>query len=228
MDASVTETLVQYEAPRQTEDDLMLVHETKKGSVAAFDELVRRYDRRMLRIAQSVTHNREEAEDAVQEAFLKAYQKLDQFREDAKFSTWMIRIVLNEALMKLRKQRVFRVESLDSNFRDDSDVLPRDLAEWSPDPQELYDAVELREILIKCLGSLQPALRVVFVLRDIEELSISETCEALGLSEVAVKSRLFRARLRLRERLTSYFRKCRGRSFATMVGSLKERCKVEA
>jgi RNA polymerase sigma-70 factor (ECF subfamily) len=123
MDASVTETLVQYEAPRQIEDDLALVHETKKGSVAAFDELVRRYDRRMLRIAQSVTHNREEAEDAVQEAFLKAYQKLGQFREDAKFSTWIIRIVLNEALMKLRKQRMFRVESLDSNFRDDSDVL---------------------------------------------------------------------------------------------------------
>jgi RNA polymerase sigma-70 factor (ECF subfamily) len=102
------------------------------------------------------------------------------------------------------------------------------LADWFPDPQELYRAVELRKILIKCLGSLQPALRVVFVLRDIEELSISETCEALGLSEVAVKSRLFRARLRLRERLTSYFRKCRGRPSATMVGSLKERCKVEA
>jgi RNA polymerase sigma-70 factor (ECF subfamily) len=161
----------------------------------------------MLRIAQSVTHNRDEAEDAVQEAFLKAYQKLDQFREDAKFSTWMIRIVLNEALMKLRKQRSFREESLDSSFPNESDTLPRDLADWSPNPQELYREVELREILIKCLNSLQPALRVVFVLRDIEELSISETCEALGLSATAVKSRLLRARLRLRERLTAYFRK---------------------
>ena len=206
MDSYVTETLVEYDAHSEAEDDLTLVHATKRGSVAAFDTIVRRYDRRMLRIAQSVTHNREEAEDAVQEAFLKAYQKLDQFREDAKFSTWMIRIVLNEALMRLRKQRTYGQESLDGNFSTDRDALPRDVTDWSPNPQELYGATEFREILIKCLGRLQPALRVVFVLRDIEELSISETCEALSLSEAVVKSRLFRARVRLRETLTGYFR----------------------
>jgi RNA polymerase sigma-70 factor (ECF subfamily) len=204
----MTEILVQHEAPLEVDDDLTLVHATKTGSLAAFDQIVRKYDRRMLRIAQSVTHNREEAEDAVQEAFLKAYQKLDQFRENAKFSTWMMRIVLNEALMKLRKQRTFREESIDSNFSSDSDGLPRDVTDWSPNPQELYGATEFREILTKCLGRLQPALRVVFVLRDMEELSISETCEALNLSEAVVKSRLFRARLRLRETLTGYFRKC--------------------
>jgi RNA polymerase sigma-70 factor (ECF subfamily) len=219
MDTCVTETPAHWEAPREAEDDLTLVHATKRGSVAAFDKLVRRYDRKFLRIAQSVTHNREEAEDAVQEAFFKAYQKLDQFHENAKFSTWMIRIVLNEALMKLRKQRRVREESLDSNFPSDNDVLPRDLADWSPNPQELYGAVEFREILIQCLGSLQPGLRVVFVLRDIEELSISETCEALSLSAVAVKSRLFRARLQLRERLTGYFRKRHGQSSATDLAS---------
>jgi RNA polymerase sigma-70 factor (ECF subfamily) len=210
MDTYLIDTPLQYEAPLEAEDDLTLVHATKRGSVAAFDKLVRRYDRRMLRIAQSVTHNREEAEDAVQEAFLKAYQKLDQFRENATFSTWMIRIVLNEALMKLRKQRTFREESLDGDSSNDSDALPRDVTDWSPNPQELYGATEFREILIKCLGRLQPALRVVFVLRDVEDLSISETCEVLNLSEAAIKSRLFRARLRLRETLTRYFRKRHG------------------
>jgi RNA polymerase sigma-70 factor (ECF subfamily) len=210
MDTYLIDTPLQYEAPLEAEDDLTLVHATKRGSVAAFDKIVRRYDRRMLRIAQSVTHNREEAEDAVQEAFLKAYQKLDQFRENATFSTWMIRIVLNEALMKLRKQRTFREESLDGDSSNDSDALPRDVTDWSPNPQELYGATEFREILIKCLGRLQPALRVVFVLRDVEDLSISETCEVLNLSEAAIKSRLFRARLRLRETLTRYFRKRHG------------------
>jgi RNA polymerase sigma-70 factor (ECF subfamily) len=210
MDTYLIDTPLQYEAPLEAEDDLTLVHATKRGSVAAFDKLVRRYDRRMLRIAQSVTHNREEAEDAVQEAFLKAYQKLDQFRENATFSSWMIRIVLNEALMKLRKQRTFREESLDGDSSNDSDALPRDVTDWSPNPQELYGATEFREILIKCLGRLQPALRVVFVLRDVEDLSISETCEVLNLSEAAIKSRLFRARLRLRETLTRYFRKRHG------------------
>jgi RNA polymerase sigma-70 factor (ECF subfamily) len=214
MDAYVTETLAQCEAPLEAEDDMTLVLATKRGGIAAFDKIVRKYERRLLRIAQGVTHNREEAEDAVQEAFFKAYQKLDQFREDAKFSTWMIRIVLNEALMKLRKQRAFREESLDGGFSSDSDALPRDLTDWSPNPHELYGATEFREILTKCLGSLRPALRVVFVLRDIEELSVSETCEALSLSQAVVKSRLFRARLRLRERLTAYFRKGHGRSFA--------------
>jgi RNA polymerase sigma-70 factor (ECF subfamily) len=214
MDPWVIETAVQYEPPLEAEDDLTLVHATKRGDVAAFDKLVKRYHRTLLRIAQSVTHNREEAEDAVQEAFFKAYQKLDQFQEKAKFSNWMIRIVLNEGLMKLRKQRSAREEPLDSNLPGDSYVLPRDQADWFPNPQEFYRGVEFRKILVKCLGSLQPRLRVVFVLRDIEELSIGETCEALSLSAVAVKSRLFRARLQLRERLTGYFRKGHGQSSA--------------
>jgi RNA polymerase sigma-70 factor, ECF subfamily len=207
MDTCVTETPTHCAAPREAEDDLTLVHATKGGSVAAFDKIVRRYDNKMLRIAQSVTHNREDAEDAVQEAFFKAYQKLDQFQENAKFSTWMTRIVLNEALAKLRRQRRAREESLDSNFPTASNVLPSDPVDLSPNPQELCGAVEFREILIKSLASLQPELQVVFVLRDIEELSTCETCEALSLSAAAVKSRLFRARFQLRERLTGYFQK---------------------
>jgi RNA polymerase sigma-70 factor, ECF subfamily len=224
MDTCVTETPTHCEAPRAAEDDLTLVHATKQGSVAAFDKIVRRYDRKLLRIAESVTHNREDAEDAVQEAFFKAYQKLDQFQENAKFSTWMTRIVLNEALTKLRKQRTAREESLDSDFPIASDVLPRGPVDWSPNPQELYGAVEFREILIKCLGSLQPELKAVFVLRDIEELSTSETCEALSLSAVAVKSRLFRARFQLRERLTGYFQKRRRHSSLCLASQGSCRC----
>ncbi|MGC2196843.1 MAG: sigma-70 family RNA polymerase sigma factor [Terriglobales bacterium] len=207
MGTCVGEPPAQCKDPGGAEDDLALVHATKRGDASAFEKLVRKYDRKLLRIAQSVTHNREEAEDAVQEAFFKAYQRLDQFQESAKFSTWLIRIVLNEALMKLRRQRTTREESLDRDFQTDTDTLPTDVADWSPNPQELYSTVEFREILIKCLLKLQPALRVVFVLRDIEELSINETGEALGLSAVAVKARLLRARLQLREGLSRYFKK---------------------
>jgi RNA polymerase sigma-70 factor (ECF subfamily) len=206
----VVEASPRCEDPRGVEDDLTLVHGVKSGQASAFEKLVKKYDRKLLRIAQSVTHNREEAEDAVQETFFKVYQRLDQFQESAKFSTWLIRIVLNEALMKLRKKRTAREESLDTDVQSDGDILPTDVADWSPNPQEHYSAVEFREILIKCLLRLRPTLRVVFVLRDMEELSINETSEALGLSAVAVKARLFRARLELRERLTQYFKKFAG------------------
>ena len=109
--------------------------------------------------------------------------------------------------MKLRKRRAVREDSLYGYSENESEIVPRELADWSVGPQELYGAAEFRKILIKCLLELQPALRVVFVLRDIEELSISETSEALSLSTVAVKARLFRARLQLREGLSRYFRK---------------------
>src|SRR6202795_2906027 len=110
-------------------DDLDLVHASKNGDVAAFEQLVKRYDRKLLRIAQSVTHNREDSQDAVQEAFLKAFQNLDQFREDAQFSTWLIRITLNQSLMKLRKQRAARVVSLDEDFQADGDILPMEVTD---------------------------------------------------------------------------------------------------
>jgi RNA polymerase sigma-70 factor, ECF subfamily len=186
-------------------DDLALVHASKSGDVAAFEELVKRYDRKLLRIAQHLTHNREDAEDVVQEAFLKAFQHLDQFRENSKFSTWLIRITLNQSLMKLRKRRPTREVSIDDDFQREEDNLPIDVADWAPNPEELYRAAELREILRKTLQELGPGLRVVFVLRDIEGLSLEQTAEALDLSVAAVKARSWRARLQLRERLSRYF-----------------------
>jgi RNA polymerase sigma-70 factor (ECF subfamily) len=188
-------------------DDLDLVHATKNGDVAAFEQLVKRYDRKLLRIAQSVTHNREDSQDAVQEAFLKAYQNLAAFREDSKFSTWLIRITVNHSLMKLRKQRSTKEDSLDEDFQAGGDMLPLEVTDWAPNPEQLYWASELRDILIKCLEELSPILRTVFVLRDIEGLTIDQTVEVLSVSETAVKARLWRARLQLREGLTKYFSK---------------------
>src|SRR5580693_560269 len=188
-------------------DDLDLVHATKNGDVTAFEQLVRRYDCKLLRIAQSITPSREDSQDAVQEAFLKAYQNLSAFREDSKFSTWLIRITVNQSLMKLRKQRATKEASLDEDFQAEGDILPIEVTDWAPNPEQLYWASELRDILIKCLEELSPILRTVFVLRDIEGLTIDQTVEVLSVSETAVKARLWRARLQLREGLTKYFSK---------------------
>ena len=186
-------------------DDLDLVHASKDGDVAAFEQLVKRYDRKLLRIAQSVTHNKEDSQDAVQEAFLKAYQNLSDFREDSQFSTWMIRITVNQSLMKLRKQRTSKEVSLDEDFQSGEDALPMEVADRSPSPEQIYGTSELRDILVKALEGLRPILRTVFVLRDVEGLSIHQTAEVLNVSQTAVKARLWRARLQLRERLKGYF-----------------------
>src|SRR5256884_8215171 len=188
-------------------DDLALVHASKSGDVAAFEELVKRYDRKLLRIAQHLTHNREDAQDVVQEAFLKAFQYLGQFRENSKFSTWLIRITLNQSLMKLRKRRPTREASIDNNFQSEEDNRPIDVADWAPNPEELYSAAELREILRKTLQELGPGLRVVFVLRDVEGLSLEQTAEVLDLSLSAVKARSWRARLQLRGQSSGHFNK---------------------
>jgi RNA polymerase sigma-70 factor (ECF subfamily) len=195
----------QFGAWAVTSDDMELVHASKNGDVAAFEELVKRYDRKLLRIAQSVTHNREDSQDAVQEAFLKAYQYLAEFREASQFSTWLIRITLNQSFMKLRKRNVTKEVSLDEDFETEGDLI-REIADWDPNPEQLYWGTELREILRKALGELVPISRTVFVLRDIEELSIEHTATALNLSQAAVKSRLWRARLHLRNSLTKYFK----------------------
>ena len=189
----------------EASNDLELVHATKNGDMSAFEQLVERYDTRLLRIAQNVTHNHEDAQDAVQETFLKAFQHLDGFREDSKFSTWLIRIAVNQSLMKLRKQRSMRESSLDESFQGDGESVPLELADWAPSPEERYRSSELRDILIRALQELSPILRTVFALRDIEELSIVQTAEILGLSQTAVKARLWRARLQLREQLANYF-----------------------
>src|SRR5512132_1776925 len=192
-----------------TGDESVLVNAARKGDMAAFEELVRRYDRNVFRIAQHITQNREDAEDVVQDAFLKAYQNLGQFQEQSKFYTWLVRIAVNEALMRLRRRRPERMVSLDEEVKTEDDSMPREVADWTPNPEQQYSQAELKDILTRTIQGLPASFRTVFVLRDVEGLSTEETAEALGLSIPAVKSRLLRARLQLRERLNKYFKKKR-------------------
>jgi RNA polymerase sigma-70 factor (ECF subfamily) len=197
----------QFRIRSETDDDLDLVHASKNGDVAAFEQLVKRYDGKLFRIAKSVTHNREDSQDAVQETFLKAYQHLAEFRGDSQFSTWLIRITLNQSLMKLRRQRAAKEVSLGEDFGTDEGTLPKEIIDWAPNAEQRYSVSELRNILIKTIEELQPILRTVFVLQDIEGFSTIQAAEVLTLSQSAVKSRLWRARLQLRERLNQYFGK---------------------
>jgi RNA polymerase sigma-70 factor (ECF subfamily) len=186
---------------------MALVHAAKAGDVSAFESLVKKYDRNVFRIANHITHNREDAEDVVQDAFLKAYENLEQFQGQSKFYTWLVRIAVNEALMKLRKRRPERTVSLDEDVKTEEDSLPREVADWSPNPEQQYSQAELKDILTRTIQGLPPGFRTVFVLRDVEGLSTEETAEALDLSIPAVKSRLLRARLQLRDRLSRFFQK---------------------
>jgi RNA polymerase sigma-70 factor (ECF subfamily) len=187
--------------------DVALVDRVRGGDVSAYDTLVRKYDRQIFRIAQHITQNREDAEDVMQDAFLKAYEKLDQFQGNSKFYTWLVRIAVNESLMRLRKRRTGKMVSIDEDIETEEGSVPRDLADWAPDPEQNYNQAELGEILRKTIQGLPQGFRIVFVLRDVEGLSTEETAETLGLSIPAVKSRLLRARLQLRERLSRYFRR---------------------
>ena len=188
-------------------EEAVLVEQARGGDLAAFGELVRRYERRVYRTARHIVQNDEDAEDVLQEAMLKAFEHLDSFQGNSKFYTWLVRIAVNESLMKLRKRKSDRSVSLDESIETDEEPIVREIAVWDDNPEQRYSQAELREILDKAIDSLKPIFRTVFILRDVEELSTEETAEALGLSIAAVKSRLLRARLQLRERLTRTFKR---------------------
>jgi RNA polymerase sigma-70 factor, ECF subfamily len=197
-------------------DELPLVERARTGDAAAFSELVQRYERKIYRLAKHITQNDEDAEDVLQESFLKAYTHLDSFHGDSKFYTWLVRIAVNEALMKLRKRKSDRTVSLDEPQDTGEDLVQREIAVWEDDPEKKYSREELADILDTAVQSLKPSFRTVFVLRDIEELSTEDTAETLGISIPAVKSRLLRARLQLREKLTRHFRRKGDDVFAYM------------
>ncbi len=152
----------------------------------------------------------------LQEAFLKAYEHLDQFQGNSKFYTWIVRIAVNQALMKLRKRKSDRSVSLDEGIDTGEDTVTREIATWDENPEQQYTREELNAILDDAIQGLAPTYRTVFVLRDVEELSTEETAETLGLSIPAVKSRLLRARLQLREKLTRLFKRKGDDAFAYM------------
>jgi RNA polymerase sigma-70 factor (ECF subfamily) len=197
-------------------DETTLVAQSREGDTAAFGELVRRYEGKIFRLAQHVTQNREDAEDVLQETFMKAYEHLDQFQGNSKFYTWIVRIAVNQALMKLRRRKTDKSVSLDETIDTGEDTMVREIAAWDEDPEQRFSRDELGGILDTAVQSLEPPYRSVFTLRDIDELSTEETAEALGLSVPAVKSRLLRARLQLREKLTRYFKRKGDDAFAYM------------
>jgi RNA polymerase sigma-70 factor (ECF subfamily) len=188
-------------------DDSALVSEAKAGSYAAFEELVSRYERKIYRLGLNLTGNPQDAEDVLQEAFLKAFEHLPEFRADSRFYTWLVRIAINEGLMKLRKRRSDRSVPLEDTVGEEGEIMPRELTDWKPNPEQVYAQAEIEAILQNAAASLAPGLRTVFLLRDVEGLSTEETAALLNLTEGAVKARLFRARLQLREDLSKVFKR---------------------
>ena len=188
-------------------DESGLLAKAREGDIAAFSELVNRYSRKIYRLAKHITQNDADAEDVLQETFMKSFEHLGDFQGQSKFYTWIVRIAVNESLMKLRKRKSDRTVSLDEPLDTGEDTVVREIAVWDENPEQQYSREELAKILDEAVESLKPAFRTVFVLRDIEEMSTEEAAEALGISVPAVKSRLLRARLQLREKLTRFFRR---------------------
>ncbi len=197
-------------------DETALVARAREGGVDAFTALVNRYEGKIFRLARHITQNPEDAEDVLQETFLKAFEHLDDFQGNSKFYTWLVRIAVNQALMKLRKRKSDALVSLDDPYDTGEETVTREIAVWDPNPELTYSREEIRGILERAIESLPPTFRAVFALRDVEGLSTEETAAALNLSIPAVKSRLLRARLRLREKLTRVFKRKGEESFGYM------------
>ena len=188
----------------RTRPDEELVRFAQGGENRAFDELVRRYQDKVYRLSYKILRHEDDAVEALQDAFLSAYRGLKNFKAESTFSTWLYRIATNASLMKYRKRRD-RHFSLDQSQSQNEEVEPMQLPDWAAQPPEELLTAETREVMEEGIQRLPEELRTVFVLRDIEELSNAEVGEILNLSVAAVKSRLHRARIALRERLNRYF-----------------------
>jgi len=189
------------ENPAQQDYEQRLIQRIREGEHEAFYQLIRPYERRVYAAAFAILRNEADAEDCAQEAVLKAFKHIRQFRAEARFSTWLIQIAVNEARMRRRKERAGLVEPIDKEKGEEGIYTPRDFADWREIPSEVLERKEVREQLAEALGSLGQIYREVFVLRDMEQLSIEETANALGISTASVKTRLLRARLMLRDLL---------------------------
>jgi RNA polymerase sigma-70 factor (ECF subfamily) len=183
-----------------------LIARTIQGDTESFYDLVRPYERSVFLTALSLVKQPADAEDVAQDAILKAFKNLSRFRQESKFSTWLTQITLNEAKMRLRKDRKHLYESLNDNQRENGgNYIPRDFADWRPIPSEALEHIEVREALNKALQSLPAKYRSVLFFRDVLQFNIKETAELLGLTITTVKTRLSRARLRLRDALAPGF-----------------------
>jgi RNA polymerase sigma-70 factor, ECF subfamily len=181
-----------------------LISSVQRGRRELFYELVKPFEKRVYAAALAILRNQHDAEDAAQEAMLKALANIQKFRAEARFSTWLIQITVNEALMRRRRERTVMMEGLDDpRPNEESSYTPRDFADWREIPSEALERKEVRQRLAEALASLDRKYREVFVLRDMEHLNIQETAEALGITAASVKTRLLRARLMLRDLLAA-------------------------
>jgi RNA polymerase sigma-70 factor (ECF subfamily) len=179
-----------------------LIRRIREGEHELFYELVRPYERRVFAAALAILRNEADAEDAAQEAVLKAFKHIRQFRAESRFSTWLIQIAVNEARMRRRKQQAVVMEPMVDQRDEEGHYTPRDFADWREIPSETLERAEVRQKLAEALNSLGQKYREVFILRDMQQLSIEDTAKALGISVPSVKTRLLRARLMLRDLLS--------------------------
>ena len=176
------------------------------GEIQVYHELIRPYERSVYVMAFSYMKNREDAEDVAQEAFVRAFRKLASFRAESKFSTWLISITINEARTRLRRQALVRMESLDQLPDEDKGISPALLRDWREIPSEAVERDEVRVLIQRAVEQLPEIYRQVFLLRDVEELTINETAEALNISIPSIKVRLHRARMMLQKQLAPQLR----------------------
>jgi len=191
------------------DDDRELVHRAQKGDFEAFESLVALYERRIYSLAMRIVRQQQDAEEVVQQTFLSVVEHLGEFREEARFSTWLMRIATNHALLLLRKRSRHRTVQLveDHGEGEDYQNVPRPefIAKWRETPEQIASQHETQRLLAQALDELDDKYRLVFLLRDVEGFSTAETAETLGITEANAKVRLLRARLMLRERLTREF-----------------------
>ncbi len=184
---------------RELADD-NLVRMCQKGDNIAFDELMKRHQNSVMKIALSIVRDKQDAEDEVQNAFWKAYEHINQFQRHAKFSTWLTRIVVNQCLMRLRQARRAKFAYID-DVQPAEDISPLELRDVRQSPEESLGRSEVAQVLEKEIRRTPPLLRNVFLLRDVQERSMAEVAESLGISVAAAKSRLLRARTELKSRM---------------------------
>lgn len=187
------------------EREVALIERIQRGERELFCDLIQPYEKRVFVMALTILRNEADAEDVAQEAFLKAFKHLSQFRSESRFSTWLIQVAINEAHMWQRKRHLEIMRPIEDSENQDGTYTPRDFADWREIPSEALERKEIRDKLIAALGSLATKYREVFVLRDVQHMSIEETSEALGISVGAVKTRLLRARMMLRDLLSPGF-----------------------
>src|SRR6202140_4697325 len=193
------------ENPAQQLHEQRLIQRIREGEHELFYELIRPYERRVYSAAFAILRNEADAEDVAQEAMLKAFKHIRQFRAEARFSTWLIQITINEARMWRRKEHANIMEPIVDRQDEEGNYTPRDFADWREIPLETLERKEVRQKLAEALASLGEKYRETFVLRDRQHLSIEETSKALGISTASVKTRLLRARLMLRDLLAPGF-----------------------